>query len=181
MNDDNLKNLVNELNKVYDDNKDVIEQALGELNQPAGDMSIREAIKSDDPLTNIYQEIWGINKEQKAFIMSYEAILTINSGGISMLWDHYEFEEVIKLENFMEEIGAKKVCSAISHAKRFIVEQIGDKPDEDELFDLIFSDEFENLCKQYILQTDLIIEEIEKQLLKYANDNINFLDLSPSS
>jgi hypothetical protein len=58
MNNDNLKNLVNELNKVYDDNKDVIEQALGELNQPAGEMSIREAIKSDDPLTNIYQEIW---------------------------------------------------------------------------------------------------------------------------
>lgn len=179
MDNRNSDNIFDELNKLVEDNKDIFEEAAKEIEKIADDISIKDAIKSDDPLNQIYSKIKGINESQSNFILCYESILTINSSGLSGLWDKHDFADVVKLGEFLKEIGAQKMSSAIFVSHNFIVENIGNTPDEDELFELICDGDFEDFIRQYYEKNKEFIEEIELKLLEYAKNNISSLEGRP--
>jgi Cys-tRNA synthase (O-phospho-L-seryl-tRNA:Cys-tRNA synthase) len=148
-----------------------IEEAFRHMNEPAGIMTISQALDSDDPLSNIMNELSGRNKEQRLFRDVFGAILDINSAGPSILWDRISFSEVDQLLEYLNEIEALKTRGAIMEMREFIVSRLGDRPDEDELFDFVMSDEFENIARPHDLKYESMVDEMEERLLEFAEAN----------
>lgn len=64
--------------------------------KPLNKMTVREALKSDDPIENIRNEM-GEKDSQKLFSLLYSAILEINSAGAGILFDRYGKEDIEKM------------------------------------------------------------------------------------
>jgi hypothetical protein len=177
--DDDLQSMMDELNAMVEGNKDVIEEAKEELGKPMGIMTIREALDSEDPLSNIIGELSGFTRERKVFETVYAGLLEINSAGVAILWDRLTLAEVDRLAGHLKEIGANQTYKALKEIRRFIVSRLGDPPDDDDLFELVGSEEFENQSRPYDVQFETLVREIEDKLMDYAKENVESLEESP--
>ncbi len=179
--DDAFQDLIDELDAFADEDRDVIDAALTELAAPAGAMTIREALNSDDPLDNIRAEIHMCSDEQILFAHVYAGLTEVNSAGVSILWDRFPFEQADLLMKHLREIKAPKTLTALQALRDFITERLGQKPDEDAVFDLVGSEEFEAAARPYDVQYRGYVEEMEHRLLEYARAHVAALEQAPES
>lgn len=179
--DQAFKKMMAELDAVLEQSKGILDDTVAQLTRPSGLMTVREALETDDPLSNIRAELWGYTEEQRIFELVHSAILEVNSGGVSMLWDHLRFDEIDRLAGYLEEMGAQKTCLAIKEIRGLIVTALGDPPGDDAVFDFVGSDEFEKSARPFDLQFEAMVEEMESKLLEFARANVESLEQSPLS
>lgn len=179
--DNGFEKVMEELEAVLEKSTAIIDDAIPQLTRPLGTMTIREALETDDPLSNIRAELWGYTEEQRVFELVHGAILEVNSGGVSMLWDRLTFDEIDRLAEYLEQMGAQETCMAIKEIRGFVVAALGDPPGEEALFDFIGSDEFEKMARPFDLKFETMVEEMESKLLEFAKANVRSLEQSPGS
>ncbi len=176
-----FENIMVELDAVLEKSTAGLDADIPQLTKPSGTMTIREALEADDPLGSIRSELWGYTEEQRIFELVHGAILEVNSGGVSMLWDRLPFDEIDRLAQYLEGMGAQQTYLAIKEIRGFIVTAVGDPPGREALFDLVGSPEFEKMARPFDLQFEAMVEEMEGKLLEFAQANVESLEQSPIS
>jgi hypothetical protein len=173
--DGDLTGIMEELDSFESDNMGALEESLLAPEQPAGIMSVAQALASNDPLENIRKELVPANHEQRLFIDVYSALLDLNSAGISILFDRRTFPQLNRLKGYLKEIGADKTRASLEEIMAFIVSRLGQRPDAEDLFDLVGEEDFESMARTHDLDSESMVDEMERRLLQYARKNLNRL------
>lgn len=175
-----FQEMMDELESIVDDNSEILEPASDFMDRPLGIMTVRQALESNDPLANTNNELYMVNHEQRLFRKIFGASLEVYSAGISMLWDRMGQKDIDELAGYLLEIRADNTLSAIKEIRDLLVSELGATFSEDQLFDLVGSEKFEEMVRPYDLKYKEMSEEMEEKLLIFAKKNIKRLSAQSS-
>ncbi|NJL60241.1 MAG: hypothetical protein HC887_12030 [Desulfobacteraceae bacterium] len=164
-----IKKAIEDADRLFEDNPDLFKE------KPAGIMSVRQALESDDPLENIRNEM-GEKEIQKLFSLLYAAIMEVNSAGAGILFDRYDREEIEIMYNHYKDFGAGLFCNAIDKIQSFITERLGDTYSDDDFFELCDTKEYIAIDRAVTRQYEAMCREMEEALLGFVKQNIGQLE-----
>lgn len=139
-------------------------------------MSVRDALRTTEPLYHISNNISMETKEQQLFHRLYAAILEVNSAGTPVIFDRYDQSETEFMYQAYKTLGAEKFCFQIETMRAFIREHLGDSYSEDDMFALCDTDEYNKIDRQLTLQYEEVRDEMEDKLLEFVKHNIERLE-----
>lgn len=143
-------------------------------------MSVHDALKMDDPLFHISNNINDDTPEQQLFHLLYAAILDVNSAGSPSLFDRYDEKEIETVYLAYQKLGAKKICADIDRMRDFIKAKLGDSYSEDNYFDLWETDDYHQIDRELTLKYEEVVDEMEEKLLVFVKQNIDQLEKNPN-
>ncbi len=165
-----LQEALTEATEFANQNSDIFE------NKPAGLMSIKKALKSDDPLVNIRKEMGDRTKEQKTYVLLFAAILEINSSGVFELFLNLDMEEVDTIYREYKKLGAELLCSQIEEIREFLKKKLRNRYKTEHIFGLLGDEDQQKLDRKLAKQHKAVCEEIETKLLEFVKMNIDKLE-----
>ncbi len=175
-----FQEMIDELESIVDDNSEILEPASDFMDNPLGIMTVGQALESNDPLANINNELYMVNREQRLFRNVFSASLEVYSSGISMLWDRMSQKDIDKLAEYLSEIQADDTLCAIKEIRNLVASELGAPFTEDQLFDFVGSEKFEEMVRPFDLKYQEMSEEMEETLLNFAKRNIRKLSARSS-
>ncbi|OQX11240.1 MAG: hypothetical protein BWK80_44925 [Desulfobacteraceae bacterium IS3] len=167
--DDGIVEMIKEMDEVAHQIKHLFKD------KPLYKMTVREALKSDDPIENIRNEM-GEKDIQKLYSLLYAAISEVNSAGAGILFDRYSKEDIETMYNQYKKFGAGLFCSAIDKIRNLMKEKLGETYSDDDYFNLCDTEEYIKLDREITIQYENMCKEMEDALIKFARQNIDALE-----